>query len=254
MSERASRSRIPGLDGLRGLAAMLVLVAHLSQWGYSLIPGLDLSGIGASGVMLFFVLSSFLLTSQILGWSPDAIVKLKPWLLYFEARCLRIWPLYLVVLLVSLTSTYLHYIPIGWKAAPFLEHVPVPMTVDSLREHLLLQTGEDILWTIPIEFKFYLLLPFLLIAIVLPLHNHQGATISVVGAGILAADWQISTEGGGADPVPFIGVFLTGMLLAFVWCNGRRTRIFGKRQRIFYECLAWLCSAIYVCLIPSVYL
>jgi peptidoglycan/LPS O-acetylase OafA/YrhL len=61
--------RIPGLDGLRGIAALIVVLSHTSIRKMYLAPGLDFGGIGKSGVYLFFVLSVMLLTSQMLEWS-----------------------------------------------------------------------------------------------------------------------------------------------------------------------------------------
>ena len=46
------------LDGLRGVAVLMVLLSHASNGGHDVLPGLDASGIGRSGVFLFFILSS----------------------------------------------------------------------------------------------------------------------------------------------------------------------------------------------------
>ena len=62
-----SRSHLPALDGLRGMAILLVLISHLmlfndrtgSRLGDSLAA---LRGLGWTGVDLFFVLSGFLIT------------------------------------------------------------------------------------------------------------------------------------------------------------------------------------------------
>ena len=59
--------RNPALDGLRGVAVLLVLLAHSSNVGLRLHPALDLSGCGRMGVFLFFVLSAYLLTGQLLA-------------------------------------------------------------------------------------------------------------------------------------------------------------------------------------------
>src|SRR5215468_10844105 len=58
------RSSMPYLDGLRGLAVLAVVIGH-----YTIVyPTLSsrISGLGANGVALFFVLSSFLLTGLLL--------------------------------------------------------------------------------------------------------------------------------------------------------------------------------------------
>ena len=245
-------SKIHGLDGLRGIAASIVLLTHMSGWGYNLF-GIDFHGIGRSGVVLFFVLSSFLLTSQILSWTPQLLFSPKRWLSYLEARILRIWPLFLCVLAFSLFTSYLHLIPIIWRAAPIIEHLPVRMTWDSLQEHLLMRKGEDILWTIPVEFKFYLLLPLILMAIMIPLRNHRAASISVLGTVILTAFWLTPVASGNVNTFPFIGVFLTGVLLAIVRRHDIEKKNICQLHLVLYELLAWLCFAIFVCLIPSVY-
>ena len=62
-------NRIAGLDGLRGVAVLIVILSHMSIRDMYLAPGLDFSGIGKSGVYLFFVLSAMLLASQMLNWN-----------------------------------------------------------------------------------------------------------------------------------------------------------------------------------------
>ncbi|WP_397535366.1 acyltransferase family protein [Roseateles sp.] len=58
------------LEGLRGMAALMVIASHASGLGLDLIPGLSLTGIGKQGVYLFFALSAFLLTWQWLATWP----------------------------------------------------------------------------------------------------------------------------------------------------------------------------------------
>jgi peptidoglycan/LPS O-acetylase OafA/YrhL len=225
----------------------------MSAWGYNLFPGGDFRGIGRSGVVLFFVLSSFLLTSQILSWAPRLLLSPKRWLSYFEARIFRIWPLFLFVLAFSLTTSHLRFIPVVWKASAFLSDLPVPMTLNSLQEHVLMRKGVDILWTIPVEFKFYLLLPLILLAILIPLRDHGMVAMSALGSAILIVFWLIPVADGGVDTFPFIGVFLTGILLAFVRRHDIEKVSTDQSHPVLYETLAWLCFAIFVCLIPSVY-
>ena len=52
------KTEIPALDGLRGAAALMVVVAHASQY---FVPESWWGNIGSSGVLVFFALSGFLM-------------------------------------------------------------------------------------------------------------------------------------------------------------------------------------------------
>ena len=51
LSER--NSKIDSLDGVRGLAALVVVFSHTSNAGMFFVPFLDMRGIGKSGVFFF---------------------------------------------------------------------------------------------------------------------------------------------------------------------------------------------------------
>ncbi|MGC2512156.1 MAG: acyltransferase, partial [Acidobacteriaceae bacterium] len=90
-----SRRHVPALDGVRGLAILLVLVSHLmlfndrtgSRVGDSLSA---LRGLGWVGVDLFFVLSGFLIT----GILFDTLHDPHYFRSFYMRRFLRIFPLY----------------------------------------------------------------------------------------------------------------------------------------------------------------
>jgi len=89
---------IPALDGVRGLAIVLVMFRHMSlkQMGQSpTAPLLDrvvhaVASFGWVGVDLFFVLSGFLITGILL----DAKGKPGAFSRFWKRRALRIFPLY----------------------------------------------------------------------------------------------------------------------------------------------------------------
>src|SRR4249920_3455563 len=84
-------SRLPQLDAIRGLAAVLVLIYHVRLvLGVDLAPG-PLAAGGSSGVGVFFVLSGYLLFRPFLNGPVDLGS-------YAVRRVLRVWPAYLLAL------------------------------------------------------------------------------------------------------------------------------------------------------------
>ena len=144
---------LDALDGLRGLAVLIVMASHWSNAGMGLLP-FPLSGIGKSGVYLFYVLSAFLLARlMLLRGERLGYGNARMWIDYALRRVLRIWPLYLIVLLLSWVLT-------TWGVAGW--HYQIDTS--SLLRHLTLREGQSVLWSIPVEFTFYLLLPPLVLA------------------------------------------------------------------------------------------
>ena len=91
----AAAARAPGLDTLRALAIVLVLMSHgrtILKWDWLQAPG----AYGWSGVDLFFVLSGFLIGSQLVSAvARDGQVDFRR---FYLKRALRILPSYLVCL------------------------------------------------------------------------------------------------------------------------------------------------------------
>jgi peptidoglycan/LPS O-acetylase OafA/YrhL len=137
-----SRLQEDALDGMRGFAALLVVLSHLSHAGLFPIPGLDLAGIGKPAVYLFFVLSAFLLTRQFLSRTPAALSERSLWTRYFARRFLRIFPLFTFVLVTS------YLVGLGFGLA-----LPFPISGGELVAHLTLRAGKSVLWSIPPEFQ-----------------------------------------------------------------------------------------------------
>src|SRR5262245_30388988 len=96
-------AHIPALDGIRGLAVLLVLYCHSTF----IEPGaafgkvfLATSRISWAGVDLFFVLSGFLIT----GILFDAKGKDRYFRNFYARRTVRISPLYYVFLVLALLA------------------------------------------------------------------------------------------------------------------------------------------------------
>lgn len=149
----SSNYQIDSLDGLRGLAVILVLIAHSTHTGFT--PGLDFRGFGSIGVYCFFVLSSFLLTLPFLNLSDEKFKNGRRWLNYAVRRILRIYPLYVVILVFFFAISFLGLTP---------KNAELYFGINDVFRHLMLIEAKGYLWTIQVETKFYLILPFLLIA------------------------------------------------------------------------------------------
>jgi peptidoglycan/LPS O-acetylase OafA/YrhL len=84
---------IPALDGLRGLAVLMVMCFHY-------FPSVKIFSSGWMGVDLFFVLSGYLITGRLLATRQDPDYFRK----FYRNRILRIFPLYYGVLIIFYAS------------------------------------------------------------------------------------------------------------------------------------------------------
>ena len=89
MVTSAQTKHIPALDGLRGLAILMVICYHY-------FPSRSLFTIGWTGVDLFFVLSGYLITRKLLSTRGNSEYFRK----FYRNRILRIFPLYYAVLII----------------------------------------------------------------------------------------------------------------------------------------------------------
>ncbi|QCO67080.1 acyltransferase [Luteimonas yindakuii] len=201
---RARLNHLDALDGLRGVAVLMVIASHLSNVG--LLPQPGLSGTGKQGVYLFFVLSAFLLARILMSRPLSALGSVRLWADYALRRVLRIWPLYLFVLLLSWMLTR--------------SGLPWHFRLDdaSLLRHLTLAEGQSVLWSIPVEFTFYLWLPPLVLAM-LWLRGHCPAWLEALAAGALMAAvlWHWPASEMAVNDVrlgPYLPVFLCGAFAA----------------------------------------
>ena len=143
------RGLLPGLHGLRAVAALMVFLYHLHA-----IPGLQVPAAlpwiathFGFGVHLFFALSAFAL-----AWAnPHAAERPGPYLI---KRFFRIAPLYYIVLAVVLVLSRT-----GWPGIErFIAEVTFTFNLVPGWHPGLVPAG----WTVGTEVLFYLLLPLLL--------------------------------------------------------------------------------------------
>ena len=230
-------SQIDCLDGLRGVAVMFVMLSHLSGFGMHLIPGVNFMGTGKFGVWLFFVLSSFLLTSQLLHKS-DSILSGRVWLNYGMRRILRIFPLYSVVLSAScLFAATPYFEPLDWRGA--------------LR-HLAMLAGNGVFWTIPVEVKFYAVLPVIVLCCVQILKMRFWAvSIFYIAAVFVFAIWPLPSVRFGLGR--YITVFLTGMYAAHLnYCVLNSGYKVPALMRRIADMAAWAITMMFVIMTPDI--
>jgi peptidoglycan/LPS O-acetylase OafA/YrhL len=110
---RSKLGHIPALDGVRGVAILLVLIHHFSPEGayHNALASIfqPLTGAMTVGVDLFFVLSGFLITGILLRSRTSEHYFRN----FYTRRALRIFPLYYFVLI--LLAVALHAIP-SWRS------------------------------------------------------------------------------------------------------------------------------------------
>lgn len=149
--------RFPGLDGLRALAATMVIFFHFGGPNWTWLSGWV-------GVYLFFVLSGFLITTLLLR-EQDRTGRISLSNFYLR-RVFRILPPYLVILggIIAFVLLRAEFLERGFPRAlkyylTFMNEF-FPSTADHAADNFF--SGS---WTLGIEEKFYLVWPFLLVAI-----------------------------------------------------------------------------------------
>lgn len=223
--------RIPELDALRGLAAVVILIYHLR-----LVKVMPILG---SSVDLFFVLSGYLITAILLRdlGKPKALRN------FFIRRSLRIWPIYYLALGGVLLLNRLMPIPHPTDALPFfMTYTPfiqeywggaIPPFPPSYGH----------VWTLAVEEQFYTLWPFLVallgrrigwaiapllvLGVVLRARGYNEGLLLTHADGLLLGAWLASREAKCEAGRVRVGAFAAMLLFGFgvplwrAWVIGR---------------------------------
>lgn len=139
---------VPQLDSLRALAVFLVINTHWlgGFWRF-----------GQHGVMIFFVLSGFLITYILLDVTKHSNNKLKSIRQFVIRRALRIFPIY-----------YLFILFFFFAGIPFMKEnfLWFATYTSNIKYFLLGEFPEGLfshLWSLAVEEQFYLFWPFLIL-------------------------------------------------------------------------------------------
>jgi len=155
-AERSQVLHIPSLDGLRAVSFFIVFVAHA---GVEQFPG-------GLGVTIFFFLSGFLITTLMrVEAATTGTVSLKN---FYLRRALRILPPFYIVLFLATV--------VGLSIYPDLKPPIATMPVASQALHFSnywialhgwggTAPGTGVFWSLAVEEHFYLLFPFVFLAL-----------------------------------------------------------------------------------------
>jgi peptidoglycan/LPS O-acetylase OafA/YrhL len=165
MTPRSHAGFIPALDGLRGVAILLVMLHHFTY--YRPTAGADLA-IGSvvfffwTGVDLFFVLSGFLITGILL----DTRNSERYFTSFYARRFLRIFPLYYLVLFLAFVVLpkfpALHPMLAGQAELPPQWPYWLYLTNFFIAGSGWVHGWVDISWSLAIEEQFYLVWPLVI--------------------------------------------------------------------------------------------
>ena len=159
--KRNEMNRLPGLDLLRAIAIVWVMLFHAERYG---TPSREISGFGWMGVDLFFVLSGFLIGGQLLRLISQK--REINFIEFYTNRAFRILPAYLVVMsiyfLVPFTREGSGLQPL-WQFLSFSVNLFIDTSHSNTFSHV---------WSLCIEEYFYLVFPI----VVLLLRNRSSTT------------------------------------------------------------------------------
>lgn len=197
---------LPEADGIRGFACLIVLVVHSIAITYpQSYP--YLTGCGKIGVWLFFILSAYLLTHQFFykGFSKDIMVN------YLISRFFRVYPIFFIAVIAYYLLGTAH---INMKRDLFLA--------------LSLQGGFAHLWIIPVQLKFYIILPVFAWIGRLIMYRFGlkgivvGALLFIVFHQVFFPYWELPENS--IEMIWYLPVFVFGVVGAFITISSHMPR------------------------------
>jgi peptidoglycan/LPS O-acetylase OafA/YrhL len=163
----------PEIDGVRGYLAFFVFLHHSYIWQHYIQtkswdePTLNLyNHFGQTSVSLFFGITAFLFTTKILKSTTDF-----NWGLYLKSRFYRLFPMYFTVTcVIFILIGYYTHLKINTTIGELISTsaswigftVAGTLDINGFQNSRLMNSGAS--WTLPYEWMFYFLLPFLALA------------------------------------------------------------------------------------------
>lgn len=148
VKSRSNSVRLPQIDALRGIAAILVLCYHFTvrfweQFGHQDAFFFNVS-FGQYGVDLFFVISGFVIFLT--------LHRLNKTLAYIKNRFLRIFPLFCIVVLLEIV-VQLYITPPDMSKG--LSHLEMLANFTLIHQFFYIPSINGVYWTLAFEMSFY---------------------------------------------------------------------------------------------------
>lgn len=179
---------IKPLHGLRGAAALTVAIGHFE----------GLPGAAGLGVVLFFMLSGFLMGRLYLSTEPEPQAVWR----YAVARMARIYPLFAVVIVGTIAFNAIFGADIFY------------LKPDDLVPHLLFAGAGRTVWTISVEVQFYAV--FILIWLASSRFSHAARLVVPLLVAATVATFAFGFDGGRIALVRYLHLFVAGLALALL--------------------------------------
>jgi peptidoglycan/LPS O-acetylase OafA/YrhL len=158
VSRGSMKNHLAQLDGLRGIAILIVILGHLLVYDYG-FGNYKLSPLPPMGVDLFFVLSGFLITGILLRVKGQ-----KGYFKNFYARrALRVWPLYYLLLafLFLIAAPHFHALSFDRGGPRWIIYSLYLQNICYKQFYLMGPATLTVTWSLAVEEQFYLVWPLL---------------------------------------------------------------------------------------------
>ena len=229
--DQGSRTHIESLDGLRGIAILMVFFFHyLPRDAHN--PLSWLASIGWSGVDLFFVLSGFLIT----GILYDTRESTNFFRVFYVRRALRLFPLYFFAVSIVLLAAALLHTAISWVAIPFYIYgANIMLAIRGGVPNFTPYFQCIHFWSLAVEEQFYSLWPLLVFFV-----RKRKTLMMVCAGGVLGAllfrivltRFEVSTWVLYAQLPSRMDALLAGAILALA-LRGPRPDAWRSRSRLY---------------------
>lgn len=213
ISRALSREVIGGLDFLRAVAVLLVVVGHLAEGAGYVIP--LIGGAGGLGVGIFFVISGFLINHLLMNeFDRTRDLNIGS---FYRRRCARLLPVFFLYLAVVVSVRMVQGHPVRWE--------PVVASLFYVVNYYQAWTGAESnivshCWSLAVEEQFYFVWPLMLVTL---LKGQRPVMKFIVWGIALVWLWRVIVVlAGGSEAYLYRALetradgFLTGCLLSIL--------------------------------------